>query len=463
MSLRLKYRRGGCEASAVVSPELGKPTRSIIALASPVAASRFGIFLLTIVETALVGQTGVGPLGVYALAVALPTSLSVIGLGLLAGLPARVATALVKESPQSPWLGAGIALSLVVAGVFTIPLCYGETLLLAAWQPPRLAREAGNVMLAFAPGMLPLLIFQAMALFMEASGRARVPMVVVGFANVMNLLLTGALVLGVPGLTEPLGPLGAAIGWSAVRWLMAAIILLFYFAASPSASFQSHRFGCGHLSGLLMVGAPVALATGFEVGAFLTLAGMAGSLGPDAMAGYQIARNFYQIPYTLASALGLSTGIRIADALPRGGWLSGRHVMQTGFRLQLLFSLAVAIPVTLFPIELGSIFTSNQAFLELIRPSLYLAAIIIVLDGLQGFLIHALRGVLDGLVPSAIQLVAFWALAIPASGMLAFTFNLDLFGILAGLALGLGAASGLLTLRALLHPALRSPVRTSNC
>jgi MATE family multidrug resistance protein len=435
----------------------------ILSLAWPIMLSRFGVGLLVIVDSVMVGHAGVDELA-YLAAGSQPTqSLGAVGLGLMAGLPAMVVGARLGSSSSQgggrpgtgDWLASALAISFLFGAALALPLTHGQSLLALAQQPPELIRGGAPVMYALAWSMPALLMFQAASLYLEALGKPRIPLYIVASANLLKILLNLALIDGVPGVVEPLGAVGASIGTSIVRWLMLGAILLAALGPGIGRSAIGFRGFWRRIGRLLAVGCPVALATLFEVGGFLTFAGFAGALGAAAMAGYQIARSLYQTPHIPPVALGLSTSIHLAQAVHQHDIARGRATVRVGSHLNLASVLAIAAAVALFPVSLGGLFTDDQPFLEALGTAITITAALIVFDSLQGFLNGTLRGLADGLVPSLAQLASFWGVGVPLAYWFAFRLGWGLEGVLAGLTAGLAAASLLLWLRLETHPRMR--------
>ena len=123
-------------------------------------------------------------------------------------------------------------------------------------------------------------MFWAASLFFESLGRPHLPLYIVLAGIAAKITLNLVLISGV-GLTEPMGALGAAISTSVVRWLM-LIAILWLVRRFVTAWIGIDWLGAVRgIGGLMPVGVPVAFATLFEAGGFLTLAGIAGALGAE--------------------------------------------------------------------------------------------------------------------------------------------------------------------------------------
>jgi MATE family multidrug resistance protein len=427
----------------------------LLSLAWPIILSRLGVTALTLVDGIMVGRAGVDELAYLAVASQPQQTLAAVGLAGMAGLPAAVVGAGIKEDGPGAgrWLASALAITGLIGAVLIVPLLYGEALFSAARQPPDIIAGGKPVLSWLAWSMPAVLMQQAGSLYFEALGRPRIPLYVVTGGVLLKIALNLALV-------PSLGAQGAAIGTVAVRWAMLAALLAAAFRP-PFAGWDLVRVdlrgsaGWLRLVQLMRVGLPVASATLFESTGFLTLAGFAGTLGAESLAGYQIARNLYQPPHIPPLALGLATSIFLAGAVHRGNPSEGRATVGVGFALNNAFAIGVGGLLALFPLTMGGLFTNDGAFLAQLKLTVMITAALIVFDSIQGFVNQTLRGLSDGLVPSVIQLAAFWGVAVPLAYHLGFTRAWGLDGVLAGLCIGLAVSSAFLAFRLYRHPKLR--------
>ena len=75
---------------------------------------------------------------------------------------------------------------------------------------------------------------------------------------------------------------------------------------------------------------------------------------------------------------------------------------------------------------------------------LVIAGIFQISDGVQVVGLGVLRGLEDVKVPGLISLLAYWIVALPMGYLLAFKFNLGVYGVWTGLLVGLTIAAVLL-------------------
>ncbi len=431
--------------------DLGWQIRRTLGLALPVMGARLGLMLMVTLDSIMAGQAGGAALAHYGIALAPHIFLLVVGIGFLVGTVVLVGQADGAGEPErcgAVWhgaLGLALVLGLAAAGV----MAFGETVLALLGQSPAMAAGGGAALHAFAPGMPAILLYLATSFLAEGIGRPHAGMLIALGANLPNAALNWVFIGGHLGAPE-MGAAGAALATSIARWLMLAALVAYVLTlhdreryALVSAGQVTRRT----LGRLVRLGAPLAVATGLESGAFTMLAVFAGWLGTTSMAAYQACINVVSFTFMMAIGLSTATSVRAANAVGRGdrpglalaGWL--------GMALAGALMLAIGLVVLWQRDLIAGLYSDAPDVLALARAGMVLVAAVLVFDGLQATLMGAHRGAADVVVPTTLQGIAFWGLGVPAAYTLGVHQGLGVPGLLGGLALALTAASTFLTLR----------------
>ena len=417
-------------------------------LAWPVMLARAGLLVMVSVDTIMCGRVAARELAFYGIALAPQLAFLLVGIGLLMGTV--VVTAQTDGAGRPAECGRIWRLALVNAAafgsLFGLLLLPGESILLVLGQAPEISRGGGAVLVMFALGMPPILMFSATTLFLEGIGRSTPGMVVMASANVVNFGLNYALMF------EPwqLGATGAALATSITRWVMFLAL-----AGYVLAMRERDRYGvCAPMTAhwhlerkLARLGWPIALSFGLENGAFFAAATFAGWLGAVPLAAYQVVLNVMGLIYMLAIGIATATAVRVGNAvgrrdragLARAGWAG--------------LGLGVVVMLGLTPVLHGSsgviarIYTADAAVVAIAAPGLGLGAWILLADASQGIMTGALRGAADIWPCIGVQFVCFWLICVPLCYLLAHPFDLGVAGLLWGLFVGLLAAALLLAWR----------------
>jgi MATE family multidrug resistance protein len=390
---------------------------SILRLAAPVIATRAGMIIMITIDTAMVGRAGTVDLAHFAVAFP-PQTLGFIVIVVLLSAGAILAGQAMGagrlEECGRIWrvaLLVGIALGLLIGGV----LALGDRLLLLLGQAPDLADGGGRVLSTWALGMPGIAIYVATAMFLEAMRRPLPGLVIVIIGNVVNAGLNWILIYGNLG-APPMGPTGAVLATSLVRWLMAGLAVA-YVLSMPDA----RRWGVygplgpagADAARLLRLGLPLAFGSLLEIMAFFAFATFAGWLGSLPLAAYQIALNIMSTVYMAAIGISVATSVHVSMAVGRGrsdevaraGW-AGAAVVGTVMAVATSGFLAFAPSIVGF-------YTSDPILTAIVGAVTVLIAAIFLFDGMQMVLLGATRAVADVTVPAAIFFVAFVMIAIP--------------------------------------------------
>jgi MATE family multidrug resistance protein len=387
-------------------------------LALPVMLARAGLVIIITVDTVMTGWAGGNALAYYGASLAPHITMLTIGIGMLTGTVVYVAQMAGAGRPAECgriWRRAlGIAATLGTA--YLVLLLFGRGILGLLGQHPDVVEEGGRALILFGPGMPAMLMYVATSFFLEGIGRPKPGMVITLSANLVNAALNWAMIFGHLGLPA-MGAAGATLATSITRWWMFAMILAYVLTMR-----DRHRYGVtGRTHGkaavgvgqLMRLGVPFALAIGVETSTFSGMAALAGIVSVAALAAYQVALNYMALVYMLALGLSTATAIRVANAVGRGDAAGVRRAgwVGTGLVASLMFVVGMA---TWFGREaIAWAYTQDPLVLPLAVGALAIVALITLLDGTQGVLIGALRGVSDAVVPTLIYGLSFWAVSLP--------------------------------------------------
>jgi multidrug resistance protein, MATE family len=439
-------------AGALGTPlPLTEHLRRTVRLAGPVMLARAGVLVMASVDTVMSGRVGADQLAYYAIALAPFLFCLLIGNGVLMGTLVLVSQA---DGAGRPWRAGRIwRLSLLTAlllgALYLVLLGQGERLLRLLGQEEDIAKGGGAVLRMLALGMPPMLLFIATSFFLEGVSRPRAGMVVMGLANLLNLALNYVLMFGPVGLPE-MGAAGAALATSITR-----LFMFLSLAAYALAMQGRERLGVlaplrgywGLWGKLLRVGLPLSVAYGLETGAFMAMAVFAGWLGAVALAAYQIALSVTALIYMLAIGIATATAVRVGNAVGRRDRAGMAAAGWVGLGLGMMVMLVLMPVIGLLRGPIVAIYTGDPAVTAIAAGAMLLVAVILVADAAQGILIGALRGAGDIWVPTAMFVLSFWILTVPAGWHFGVRQGHGVPALLLALLAGLVVASLLLLAR----------------
>lgn len=387
----------------------GTSNRAILSLAIPALGTLAVEPLYRLADTAIIGRLGTIPLAGLALAATVLSTVTFLFFFLTTGTTARVAflsgqgadRQAAEVVPQSLWVAGSVGV--VLAGAMSL----------------------GARPLAELVGGAPVVIDQAVSYLQISSlalpfvfvafvgngwhrGRSdtRTPLAIVVTANVVNVVLDIWLVYGLD-----MGLRGSAIGT-----LVAQTLAGVWFFALLVRAIRSHearvRPRSADLIRLLRVGRQVGLRTAALLATLALATAVASRISPAALAGHQIAFQFFLFLALSVDALAVAAQALVGTALGRGGEDQARAVGRRIVRLGVILGAGLTFVVLVIAPVLPGLFTTDpevqaRATVALVGLALMQipAAIAFTLDGVLeggsdfGFLQWALIGALGAFAP----------------------------------------------------------------
>jgi len=389
---------------------VGALVRRLLGLAWPVVLARLGIMGMGVVDVMVVGQLVPDQLPYQALGWAPIGVLMVTGIGLLTGVQVLAARAMgegVPERAGGAWrrglVVSGLAGALGVACVWLL----GARIFTAFGIVPELAVPASRVAKVLVLSVPLHLFYVTTAFFLESIQRPLASTVAMWAANAANLALNLALV-------PKFGAVGSA--WSTVgaRFCMSFGLMVWVWFLRDGERFGVRRRATEpSFRALLVVGAAAALSHAAESGAFSGMTLLAGRLGADAVAGYQILLNVLAVVFMVSLGVASATTVLTSQAVGSGAPSDATRASFTGLAVNALFMLVAGSLAFAFSQLIGRAYTANLSLAASVSSVMWLAAIIMLPDGGQVVVAAALRARGDNWFPTASHLTAY-AVVMPA-------------------------------------------------
>ena len=416
-------------------------------LAYPVMVGQLGQILVSVADSIMVGKfLGTIPLAAISLAVSILIIPMVFAIGVAFGLTPLIAGADGADDPKEAvkYFKNGLVLNsvlgLLVYGVLAIFAQFAHLL----GQDERVVSEAMPYLHIVGFSIVPMMAFFAFKQFAEGLSDTKAGMRVSLVANLLNILLNYPLITGWGPFPE-LGLAGAAVSTLATRFLMVAGMAIYIRKHRKFASYWSHwrstEITWRSIRDILAIGVPSGLQLVFEAGAFAMSGVIVGMIGPVQQAAHQIALNIASVSYMMVSGLGAAATIRV------GNQLGKRDIPMLRLAGQSLFHLTLAMMVLTMILLIGlrnflpEFYSSDPEVLQYTAVLMIAAGIFQLPDGLQATTLGALRGVQDVNIPTIIDFVAYWVIAVPMCYYLGITEEMGPLGVWIGLTIGLVLAS----------------------
>jgi MATE family multidrug resistance protein len=402
---------------------------ALLRLSWPVALARLGIMGMGVADTVMVGQLAPQELPAQALGWAPTAVLLVGGIGLLTGVQVLTARAVGEGRPADA--GAvwrrGLVLALVAGLVASAGTIFGaKPLLLALGIEAGLAWDASNVAQVLALSLPLHLGFVASSYFLEGVQRPVAAMTVMWVANILNIGLNAALI-------PHLGAEGSAWATVGARGFLFLTLLAWIVFNPRLAHFAPRRRAAPGTPGygaILAIGAAASVSQIAEAGAFSAMTVIAGRLGPDTVAAYQILLNLLAVVFMLAMGVGTAGAVLVAEAMGRNDGARARAAGWTAQGLNLFIMGVLALLFVATAPLLGAAFTADPVLAAKVAGLVWLAALVLPPDWGQVVAASVLRARGDNWFPTASHVVSYVLVMPPLAYALAEVGGRGLAGLL---------------------------------
>lgn len=420
--------------------------RSLLRLSGPVALSRLGIMGMAIADVVMVGQIAPKELPIQALGWA-PTGIFLFtAVGLLVGVQVLSAR-LIGENRGAEAGGVlrrGLILALVASLVIAALLWFGtEPGLILMGIEAELARQSAGVTHILALSLPLQLAFTAASLFVEGVQKPLPASVTMWLANGVNVGLNAALI-------PAFGAEGSA--WATVgSRAFLALGLLGYLALAPG--FRAYRpFARPHAAtpgfpALLQIGVAAGLSQAAEAGAFSIMTIIAGRIGAEAVAAYQILLNLMGVVFMVALGVSTATAVLVAEARGRNDEGRAREAAWAGLLLNTAFMAAFGVVFLLAPDPISRAYTADLAIAGLVAAAMPAAAAALIPDGGQGVIAQSLRARGDNWFPTGSHVLSYVLVMPPLGWFLGERLERGVGGIIEAIVWASVLSSGVLAAR----------------
>ena len=429
--------------------------RAVLVLGLPLIGSHIAQFSITLTDTIMLGWYDVEALAAQVLGAEIFFVLFIFGSGFAwAVMPMVAAAQAAGEEAQVRRVTRMGAWASMAFGVVFLPfMLMSEQLLRALGQADVIAELGGAYLRIAGWGLFPALLVMVLKSYLAALERTQVVLWVTVAAVGLNILLNHALIFGNWGSPE-LGIRGAAIASIIVHF--ASLVALAVYAAwrlPEHTLFQRlWRPDVEAFLAVFRLGWPIGITSLAESALFLASSVMMGWLGTLQLAAHGIAIQVTAVVFMLHMGLSNAATVRAGQAYGRRDPVG----LRDGGMVVVALSGAVALVTVVFLLTVPEPIIS--AFMKPDEPDrdmvlalgvglLAAAALFQLVDAAQVLALGLLRGIQDTRVPMLIAAVSYWAIGVPASYVLGFTFGMEGVGIWLGLAVGLACAGSALMLR----------------
>ena len=419
--------------------------RELLSIGFPIIIGQLGTIILGFADTLMIGHHSTPELAAAGLVNNIFGLVFVSYMGFTYGLTPIIGKLYGEE--RTDCIGQKVRNSffanMLTGAIFTAVLILLYLNLAHIGQPEELLSLIRPYFLVNLASVLFMGIFFTMKQFLDGIGKTKVAMWAMIGGNVVNILGNWVLIYGVASFPE-LGLLGAGISTLVSRILMALAMVSIVIAGK---GFREYRHDLIHSSlnktdfkEMNRLGWPVALQLGMESAAFTLSCVMVGWLGTIPLAAHQVMITLSQLFYLVLSGMAAALAIRVSHFMGQKDYAAVRRNAYDGFRLNLLFSLCMGIPVFLLRHQIGGWFNDNTEVQAYVSVLIILMMVYQFGDGLQYTFANALRGIACVKPMVLYAFIAYFVISLPLGYTLGFTCGMGILGIWIAFPFGLTIA-----------------------
>ena len=438
----------------------------IIRLSAPIAGIQFAQVALTTVDLIMMGLLGVGAVAAGGLGLLLYNQLRTMGVGMVTGVGNLVAGTLGRAEKRSG--SAAIDLEgreevrdLVRASLLIATatgLLAGALLVALGYALPYLGQDADVValarpiVLALAPGLLPMLWMNVLRQFAVGLRRPGSLLVVTLVSIGVNALLNAVFIYGWLGLPA-LGLAGIGLSTTLVQlWTFAVYLRMVRRDAAMRdlLALDAWRARRETVMRILRMGTPISLTYGSEAAITSIASLFIGAFGPVVLAASNVVNQLAYIVYQANIGLSQGTSILVSRALGRGEQDEIGRIALQALTISLSLMSIIGLVYVLVPEAVLLPFLGERgdgAVLAVASTLLWFAIAHQIFKGSQNICVGLLRGLGNTRAGLTNTLIGYWLIGIPAMAVFARATEWGAYGVWFGLCLGFGATSVLLWLR----------------
>ena len=408
--------------------------REVALLAYPAVLQSLSDTVMHLVDAVIVGRLGTAELGGVGFgAIWLWTAL-VFFAGSAAGVQTFVAQAQGAGAARSAgdWLWQGTWSLLPVSALWLVFLGWVLESFLDGLAPaPELVEPALDYTRWRLPGGPAVIVSWILIAFFRGLGDTRTPLFAALTANVLNILLTLALVTGEFGLPA-WGVAGAAVATSVANWAMLTLLLLAVFRSRISQTYGVLPFQGPNpalMGRFLRTSLPLGGQALLEMSSFALFTTLIARMGAAEAAANQAMINLLSLSFMQAAGIAIAAGTLVGRYVGARDREAVRRTNASSQILGLLVGAFVALLFVSFPDALLGLFSSSSEVLALGRPLLALGAIFQLVDASAIIVSGSLRGAGDTRWPLLVQTSVAWLLRLPAVYIVAVGLDSGIVGV----------------------------------
>lgn len=301
-------------------------------------------------------------------------------------------------------------------------------------------------------GIPALMCFLCLRFLADGTGFTRPALLISVSALILKVPLNYVLIYGKFGLPE-LGGVGCGVAQAIIMWWQLLMILLVVTRKRFDPTGWRQAFSWPEwlrIKQLLVIGLPIGATIFTEMGLFSMTTLLLGRFGAETVAAHNITMNLNGVLFMPALALGMAATIRIGFRVGANEIKEARGTALIAMATTIGVAIVGCLLIFLFRHWMVDQYTNEIAVSSLAATLLLFVVVFLIFDACQATALGALRGYKDTRVPMVLAFVSYWVVGLTTECVLGFGWigePMGVYGFWIGLALGVGTAAVLLSIR----------------
>lgn len=395
----------------------GSIISSVLVLALPMMVASGFQATHNLVDIFWVGKLGPGPVASVAMSGTILMVLLTLLIGISTATITLVSRAIGSRNRDSANLIAmqSLFFALLASAICALLgfICAGPLLKIMGATPEVLNEGMAYLRILFVGGVTMFLLFLGCSV-LRGAGDAVTPMLVMGLATILNIILDPLLIFGV-GFLPRLEVRGAAYATVLAQALAMIVMFSILFSGKSRIHIKLSEFRIDWkiIWRMVRIGVPSSLQMFSRSMAMLVLMGIVASFGTHAIAAYGVGIRLRMVTLMPAFAFGMAATTLVGQNLGAKDMKRATRSAWTSTGLDFIIMALTGIIFFIFSKEIMALFNKNSEVIALGSNFLKITSLFYVFAAFSIVLSRALNGAGDTISPMLITFIVLWGIQIP--------------------------------------------------
>lgn len=418
-----------------------KYIKELLTLAMPMIMGNLGMILIGAGDVFVAARYSTNTLASISIANSITTIIFLFGIGLLGSVSPLLSNFRGAKNDIKKYFLPTIGFSMILAVLSSCIILLCVPFIDKIGFEPILVPDIKKYMLICAFSTFGAYLQMSLKEYLQAFEVVIFPNLVNIIGVFFHLFLDFVFVFGMFNVPA-MGTVGLAIATLVSRTVFGLIMLIYCLSFIKVRKYRD----IGYFTSLLKIGFPIAMAILLEVAAFNLITIFVGRVSGVYAAAQNILLTVTTATFMIPMAISNAIAVKVGYANGACNFIDMKRYSVAGIAVSVGFMSFCAMGFIFFPRFFVNIFTNDTTLVKICVPILLLAGLFQIFDGLQ----VSLGGIYKGLKKTNIVMfgdfAAYWLIGLPLGLLLAFKFQMQLYGFWIGLTLAIFTLSIILLL-----------------